>query len=120
MPKMMQGDMKTFLSALVFFVSALVCPQLKAGPVYPNCTAGTLQSYISNSGCILGDIGDAEVVFSGFDLAAAVGTGGAVALDATQIEVTPTPAPGGVGGSFGFSPVSGDFTVGANQTVTYD
>jgi len=119
MPKMMQGDMKTFLSALVFFVPALVCPQLKAGPVYPNCVAGTLQSY-TNSDCVLGAVGDAEVVFGGFSLATAVGTGGATVLDASQIEVTPTPAPGGVGGSFGFSPVSGDFTVGANQTVTYD
>jgi hypothetical protein len=106
------------LSALVVFLTAMTCPQLEAGSIYPDCEAGTLQSYISSSGCILGEVGDASVVFSGFSLPIAVGTGGATVLNASQIELTPIVS--GLSGSFDFSPVSGEFAVGENQTVTYD
>ena len=50
--------MKIVLSALVVFLTAMTCPQLEAGSIYPDCEAGTLQSYISSSGCILGEVGD--------------------------------------------------------------
>ena len=107
--------MKTFLSALLFFVAALAGPDLKASTIYPDCQAGTLQSYISSSGCILGEDASGAVVFSGFAFPAPVSTGGAAVLDASQIELTPQSS--GLGGSFDFS---GDFSVPAGDTVTYD
>src|ERR1700685_2622699 len=116
---MMQGDMKTFLCGVLFFVAALSGPQLKAGPIYPDCVAGSLQSYINSSGCVLGDVGDAEVVFSGFSLPVAAGTGGATVFNASQIELTPRLVARGVRGMFEFSPVSGQFAVGQDQTATY-
>jgi hypothetical protein len=109
--------MKTALSALVLSLAA-TCPQLEAGFVYPDCVAGTLQSYVNSSGCILGEGEGSYVVFSGFAFPTPVGTGGATVLDASQIELTPQSS--GLGGSFDFSPVDGDFTVGENQAVTYD
>jgi len=106
--------MKIVLSALVLFLAAM-CPQLEAGPVYPDCAPGTLQSYIDSSGCVLFGSSGGEVVFDGFTFPAPVSTGGATVLDASQIELTPVNS--ALGGSFDFS---GDFAVGANQSATYD
>jgi hypothetical protein len=103
---------------MLFFVAALLGPPLKASPIYPDCAAGTLQSYINSSGCVLGEDAGAYVVFSGFAFPTPTSTGGAPVLDASQIELTPQSS--GLGGSFDFSVVGGDFSVGANQTVTYD
>jgi hypothetical protein len=107
--------MKTFSCGVLFFVAALSGLQLKASAIYPNCVAGTLQSYINSSGCVLGQGSGGEVVFSGFTFPTPVSTGGAPVLNASQIELTPVSS--GLGGSFDFS---GDFTVPAGDTVTYD
>jgi hypothetical protein len=107
--------MKKLWSALVFFLAALLCPQLEAGPIYPDCVAGSLQSYIGSSGCVLGESDGAEVVFSGFAFPTPLNPDGAPVLDASQIEVTPVAS--GLSGSFDFS---GDFSAPAGDTVTYD
>jgi len=104
------------LSALVLSLAA-VCPQLEAGFPYPDCVAGTLQSYIDSSGCILGESADAAVVFSGFafpDPYNPDGLTSPVLLDATDIELTPVSS--GLSGSFDFS---GSFSVPAGDTLTY-
>jgi hypothetical protein len=106
--------MKIVLSALVLSFAAL-CPQLKADFPYPECVAGTLQSYINSSGCILGQ-GPAgeQVIFSGFAFPTPLNPDSATALDPTEIELTPVAS--GLSGSFDFS---GDFTVPAGDTLTY-
>jgi len=106
--------MKKLWSALVFFLAASLGPQLNAD--YPDCVAGSLESYINSSGCILGQGSGGEVVFSGFLFPAPLNPDGLTGLlDPTQIELTPVSS--GLGGSFDFS---GDFSVPAQDTVTYD
>jgi hypothetical protein len=111
--KIEQGDMKRLWSVSVFFMAALLCPQLKAGPVYPTCVTGSLESYINSSGCVLA--GAPAVVYSGFNFPDPINPDGLTGLlDPTQITVTPEPS--GLGGSFDFS---GDFTVPALDMLTY-
>jgi hypothetical protein len=105
--------MKHILFALVLSLAAL-CPQLEAGFPYPNCVDGTLQSYINSSGCILGQSGNAAVVFSGFAFPTPLNPENAPVLDPTQIELLPVAS--GLSGSFDFS---GDFSVPAGDTQTY-
>jgi uncharacterized protein (TIGR03382 family) len=112
---MMQGDRKRLLSAQVFFVAVLLCPQLKANSIYPDCVSGSLQSYMSSSDCVLGGSSGGVVVFGGFAFPAPLNPDGATVLDASQIELTPVPS--GLGGSFDFSR---DFSVPTGDTVTYD
>jgi hypothetical protein len=107
--------MKTLVFALMFFMAASRCPQLDASPIYPDCVAGSLQSYINSSGCILGEGAGEEVVFSGFTFPTPLNPDGATVLDAPEIELTPVAS--GLGGSFDFS---GDFSVPAGDTVTYN
>jgi hypothetical protein len=110
--------MKPLLSALVGLLAAVLTPQLEAGPIYPDCTAGTLQSYIQSSGCILGGGSGGVVVFSGFAFPTpqvSPDDTPVEVLDPSQIELTP--ASSGLGGSFDFS---GDFFAPAGDTVTYD
>jgi hypothetical protein len=112
---MFKGDMKTFWPALLFFVAASLCPQLTAGPVYPDCEPGSLQDYINSSGCVLGGSSGGIVVFSGFIFPAPLNPDDITALGASDIELTPVPS--GLGGSFDFS---GAFSVPAGDTITYD
>jgi len=82
------------------------------------CSQGTLESYIdgTNTGCILG-----VLIFNNFSLNSGVTTG---TLDANHIEVTPFVSSNGLGGSFGFSAVSGStFQINsgtASYYITYD
>jgi hypothetical protein len=108
--------MKIVLSALVLSLAAM-CPQLEAGFPYPDCEAGSLESYIDSSGCILGGSSGGVVVFSGFafpDPYNPDGLTSPVLLDPTGIFLTPEP--NGLGGSFDFS---GSFSVPAGDTLTY-
>jgi hypothetical protein len=122
--------MKVFQSSLLFFVAASLCPQLRAGPIYPDCAtlhaptmanpgADSLESYIQSSGCILGEVAGADVVFSGFTFSVANNPDGLNSstglLDPTEITLTPVAS--GLSGSFDFS---GNFSVPAGDTVTYD
>jgi hypothetical protein len=83
---------------------------------YPDCADGSLQDYIGST-CVLGGSSGGIVVFSGFVFPTPVITGSApaTALGASDIELTPEPS--GLGGSFDFS---GDFSVPAGDTITYD
>jgi hypothetical protein len=103
--------MRKPLLAVVLFVAASVCPRLDAGSIYPDCMAGSLQSYLDSSACALG----AASVVVGFAFPAPFNPEGTPVLDASQIELTPVP--NGLGGSFDFA---GDFSVPAGDTVTYD
>jgi hypothetical protein len=110
--------MKPALLVLVLSVAA-ICPRLEAATVFPPCVAGSLQSYIDSSGCFLGAGDGTEVVFSMFAFPAPSNPDGLDSstglLDASQIELTPVAS--GLSGSFDFS---GDFTVPAGDTVTYN
>jgi len=113
---MMQGDMKKLWSTLVFFLAAFLCPQLDADSPYPDCAIGSLESCIDSSGCVLGGSSGGVVVFGGFVFPSPLNPDGLTGLlDPTQIELTPVSS--GLGGSFDFS---GDFSVPAGDTVTYD
>jgi len=107
--------MKPLLSVpLVFLAAVSLCTQLEASSVLPPCAEGTLQDYENSSGCVLGGGTGGVLVFSGFAFSA-LNPDGAPVLNASQIELTPVP--GGLGGSFDFS---GDFSVPAGDTLTYD
>jgi hypothetical protein len=105
--------MKKLWSALVFFPAILLCTQLEAAAVIPDCMAGSLESYLGSS-CVLGEADGASVVFTGFTFAT-LNPDGAPVLDASQIELTPVAS--GLSGSFDFS---GAFFAPAGDTVTYD
>jgi hypothetical protein len=105
--------MKTFWFAPVLFLAVLMCTQLEAAAITPDCAAGSLDSYIGSS-CVLGEGDGASIIFSGFTFAT-LNPDGAPVLDPSQIELTPVAS--GLSGSFDFS---GAFAAPAGDTVTYD
>ena len=107
--------MKPLLLLPLVFVAAMPALRLEAASFYPDCAPGTLQNYINSSGCVLGGSTGGVVVFSGFAFPTPVNPDGAAVLGASDIELTPVSS--GLGGSFDFS---GDFSVPAGDTVTYD
>src|SRR5579863_2256579 len=106
--------MKALLSVSALFLCAQFCPQLVASSVLPACVTGSLLSYEESSGCVLGADSGGVLVFSEF--ASSVDNPDHVTvLDPSEIELTPVSS--GLGGSFDFS---GDFSVPAGDTVTYN
>jgi PEP-CTERM motif len=126
----------SFLLPAFLFAATLFAPtSLHASSLAPGCIANTLSAYErinSDSECSVGILNFDSFIFVG-----STGTGGAVPLTASQIELTPCngviAGPGTVGGacfvdptsqSGGFSisaldPLTNPFAVGAQQTETY-
>jgi hypothetical protein len=110
--------MKTLLASLVFFLAPCLIPQLEANSLLPPCVAGSLLSYQSSSGCVLGGGAGGVLIFSGFTFSVTNSDpGGNPVLDASQIELTPDPI--GIGGGFIFSGFQ-NAPVVAGQNVTYN
>jgi hypothetical protein len=109
---MMQGDMKTLLSASMFFIVASLCLQLNASPIYPDCIAGSLASYeaggSNDSSCAIGGSSGGVEIIDGFQYSGPSG-------DGSLIQLTPNPV--GLGGGFIYS---GFPSAAAGQSLTFD
>src|SRR5260370_429144 len=95
---------------LLFVLVILACGCLQAGP----CIPGTLFSYeaLGATGCTIG-----QLTANNFNFQVLGSSGGAVPLNDTQINVTPTFNTTGLLGKLNFA--SGGFSVSVNGSVQY-